>query len=578
MPTGEAAIAPTSARPSLLLPRVVLGVAILLAYANTFSVPFIFDDAAAVLENPSIRSFGTALTPPPGLSVTGRPLVNVSLALNHAISGDAPWSYHALNLALHLGCALALYTLARRALRASHLQLSTFDCETVAFAAAALWALHPLATSAVTYVMQRSELMVSFCYLLTLSCFACATADHAGRPRFWLGLSVVACVAGMATKEVMVTAPLAVLLYDRTFVAGSLRAALRSRARYYVALAATWLLLALLVFGTENRGLSAGFGRGIAWSDYALTQLYAVPHYLRLALWPSPLVFDYGNALIRDFALITPGALLLLLLLAATLAALRRCPAIGFCGALFFLLLAPSSSVVPVATQTIAEHRVYLALAAPVLLLVLAVRRWFARAWWPVSLGLALLLGGATFARNYAYTSAFTLWRDTAAKAPASARAHYNLGASLLGETGTANLAAAVAEFTESLRLDPEHPLASRKLGVALLAVGRPADALPRLEKAVRLDPNSAGAHYELGNALAQLNRTADAAAHYTESLRLEPDHAIVHYNLGTALAQLGRYSEALAEFDATLRLDPQDASARGNATRIRAYLRDSAR
>ena len=139
------------------------------------------------------------------------------------------------------------------------------------------------------------------------------------------------------------------------------------------------------------------------------------------------------------------------------------------------------------------------------------------------------------------------------------------------------NNTAAMTELDATLRLDPGHAPAHHKLGALLFGSGRASEALPHLEAAVRLAP-TAGAHYDLGNALVQLNRIADAVAHYTESIRLDPDHAIVHYNLGTALAQLGRYPEALAQFDAAVRLDPQDASARGNATRIREYLRVSPR
>jgi hypothetical protein len=192
--------------------------------------------------------------------------------------------------------------------------------DVAAFAATALWALHPLHTATVTYVMQRSELLVSGCYLVTLSAFARLRLSHplddnnrvsAGvredschlmddntdRSRGWLSLAAVAGLLGMPCKEVMVTAPLAVLLYDRTFITGSLVAALRLRPRFCACLAATWLLLAGLILGTDNRGASAGFAAGIAWGDYALTQLHAIALYLRLALWPSPLVFNYGRAL-----------------------------------------------------------------------------------------------------------------------------------------------------------------------------------------------------------------------------------------------------------------------------------------
>ena len=562
------AAAVNSPRFSPLLSGAVLVAATLAAYANTFAVPFVFDDVAAITQNPSLAHFSTAFFPPDGLSVSGRPLANLSFALNYAISGESVWSYHAVNLALHVANTLLLFALLRRTLSGGR---SLLAGDSVPFTAALLWSLHPLHTATVTYVMQRTELLVSLGVLGTLSAFARATtpAPGSGASR-WLTLSVIACLLGMASKEVMVSAPLLVLGYDRTFVAGSFRAALRQRPRYYLALAATWLVLAGLVFGTENRGASAGFASALPWSDYALTQLYAVPHYLRLAVWPAPLVFDYGATVITSLALILPGALVLAALVTATLVALRRWPPAGFCGVWFFALLAPTSSLVPIATQTIAEHRIYLALAAPLALLAVALHRGWPRRVLFATVPLALALGALTFGRNADYRTLLALWQDTAAQAPANPRAHYNLALAQLAAGLRADARLALASAT---RLDPTHAPAHHQLGTLLAADAHLAEALPHLTASARLTPDSAAAHYELANALVRLNRVADAAPGYAAAVRLAPDHAAARYNFGTALAQLGRYPEALIQFDEAARLDPADASARANAGRLRAYL-----
>ena len=156
----------------------------------------------------------------------------------------------------------------------------------------------------------------------------------------------------MASKEVMVSAPLMVLLYDRTFLAGSFREAVRRRYGLYLALAATWLLLAWLVADAAGRGGTAGFGLGVGCWAYLGTQLGAIVHYLRLSVWPSPLVLDYGDGLAQTAAEIVPYAIVVGLLALATVAALWRWPKAGFLGACFFGLLAPTSSIVPVVTQT----------------------------------------------------------------------------------------------------------------------------------------------------------------------------------------------------------------------------------
>ena len=139
--------------------------------------------------------------------------------------------------------------------------------------------------------------------------------------RGWQAAAFFACALGMMTKEVMVTAPVMVLLYDRTFWAGSFRAAWQQRWRVHTALAATWLILAVLVLRLGgSRGESAGVGLGVTTWDYALTQFHAVALYLRLAFWPSPLVFDYGWDIIRDASAIWPQIALVAALMAATAA------------------------------------------------------------------------------------------------------------------------------------------------------------------------------------------------------------------------------------------------------------------
>jgi hypothetical protein len=142
-----------------------------------------------------------------------------------------------------------------------------------------------------------------------------------------------------------------------------------------LALASTWLVLIFLVITAHGRGGTAGLGNGISPWSYALTQCVAIVHYLRLCLLPWPLVFDYGTALAHGVAAVLPCALVVLGLVAATAWALVWRPALGFLGAAFFAILAPSSSFVPVATQTMAEHRMYLPLAPVAVLVVLGTCR-----------------------------------------------------------------------------------------------------------------------------------------------------------------------------------------------------------
>ncbi len=346
------------------------------AFSNIFDCPFVFDSKYAIIKNTTIQQLWPIWVPlsPPnqhGETVTGRPMLNLSLAVNYAISGFDTWSYQAMNLAIHATAALLLFGILRRTMLLP-LQKSRWGAAAVplAFAVALLWAIHPLQTESVTYTVQRAESLVGLFYFLTLYCFI--RGAESSKRRLWHIRSALACLLGMASKEVMVSAPLVVLLYDRTFLSVSFREAWRRRRGYYLALGGTWLLLAALVAAAGNRGGSAGLNSGVPWWPYLCTQFGAIVHYLRLCAWPYPLVMDYGPVLAKQASEIVPYAVVLALLGLATLAALWRWPKIGFLGAWFFLILAPTSSVVPVATQTIAEHRMYLPLAAVLTAVALA--------------------------------------------------------------------------------------------------------------------------------------------------------------------------------------------------------------
>jgi tetratricopeptide (TPR) repeat protein len=590
----------------------------LAAYADSFSGVFILDDQPSIVDNPTIRHLAdlkTVLTGQTGsgLPTDGRPLLNLSLAVNYAISGTHVWSYHAANIAIHILAGLALFGIARRTLEGMARRpgaartLGPDGPVLAALAVALLWVLHPLQTESITYIVQRAESLMGLFYLLTLYCFIrgaecsarlrsltpgspgsvmhqgascdaailtpCSAAaqelgEKAARHQswFWFGLSWLACLFGMASKEVMVSAPLIVCLYDRTFVSGSFRKAWQEHRGVYIGLASSWLLLGLLVISTNSRGHSVGFGLGVTWYTYALTQFYAVAHYLRLSFWPHPLVFDYGSAVVRGMGDVAPQMTVIVFLFAATLVALLRWPAIGFCGAWFFAILAPTSTVVPVATQTVAEHRMYLPLAAVVALVVAGALAVAARRGVLALLAIALGLGFLTARRNADYHSAVSIWNNTLAQHPESWRAQSDLGIALAEDPG--RLQEALAHFEEALRINPDS--AQEHLNLATVLVKYPdrvQEAISHYETALRIDPNSVEAHFDLAIALADnAGRAQEAIAHYNEALRLRPDFVEAHNNLAILLARIpGREEEAIAHYKEALRLKPDYAESHYN-------------
>ncbi|HZZ59254.1 MAG TPA: tetratricopeptide repeat protein [Opitutaceae bacterium] len=524
----------------------------LAAFANSFRGPFVFDDVPAIFNNPTLRHLGDLKHlffpgAPAGITVAGRPVLNLSLALCYALSGTGVWSYHLFNLLVHLLAGLALLGVVRRTCEL--LPGLRRDAVWIGFAAALLWLLHPVQTEAVTYVIQRCESLMGLFVLFTFYTFIRSVASP--RPAAWRAASVAACLAAVGTKEEAAVVPLLVLLYDRTFVSGSFREAWRRRWKVFLCLAATWVPLALLVAGAGwNRGGTSGFNVGIAPSAYWFTQFRAVAHYLRLAFWPHPLVFEYGtfwmNA--RQAA---PYAAVVLPLLAATAAAVWRWPAAGFLGAWFFVFLAPTS-LVPGTVQMIVEHRMYLPLAAVVVGVVLLMRAATGRVW-PCLL-LAVPLGILTVRRNAVYRDDLTLWQQTVAASPASALAQGELGTALYRRHRAAE---ALDHYRLAVDLNPRRALAHYNLGVACAAVGRFPEAAEQERAAVAINPEYGDAHYQLGMVLMLMRRPDQAAAEFEATARLDPRLPENRYEWGAALAQLGRWTEAVEEYQVALKLRP---------------------
>jgi tetratricopeptide (TPR) repeat protein len=542
----------------------LLGLAIAAAWHNSLHAPFVLDDLPAIVENPSLLHVATVLSPPrDGQTVTGRPLLNLSFSINRAMGGEAVEGYHLVNCGLHFLAALALFGVVRRTLLQPALA-PRFGADALPLAAVAslLWAVHPLTTESVTYIAQRATSLASLCYLSVLYGFIRSTSERIAIRR-WQAFAVAMCLAGMASKEIVASAPLIVLLYDRTFVAGSVRAALKSRRGFYLALAATWILLAVLTVGAGTRGETAGFGLGISVWSYLLTQCRAIVHYLRLVFWPQPLVFDYGFQLEPSLAAVAPQAILLVMLLGATAFAVAKKSPLGFAGVCFFALLAPSSSIVPVVTQTSAEHRMYLPLAAVIVPVVLAAYAYLGRRTVAIAgAAIAIALATTTVRRNADYQSALTLWQDTVKKCPTNSRAFSELGLALFqaGQPG-----AAIAALEKSVQLWPGNAMAHFNLAVIFIKAGRLEEARQQYELAARALPKLAAARYGVGNVLVQLGRPREAIPWYEESLRLDPTDDRAHNNLGNVLELTGRRADAVEHFRAAIRLDPQAIEPRFN-------------
>ena len=472
-----------------------LAFATFLAYANSFRGVFVLDDIPDILQNPAIRSLQTPVAAMfHGHKLPARALPYLTFAIDYSLWGTDPFGYHVTNLVIHIIAAIALFDLTLVTLNSPRVS-GRFGVLAVPLAAgiALLWAVHPLQTQSVTYIYQRIESLNGMFCLIALAAFA--RAAFGGWSRWWLAVSFAGTAAAMLCKENAIALPFLLVTYDWCFVAGDLRDIL-SRWRWYAAVAATWLLLALQI--AAQAGSYGEFSeRTHGAIDYALTQPGVILRYLALTFWPFGQQIHYDWPIARQPAEWLPHVLVLAVPIVITLSGFWRRAPWSWLGVAFFLALGPTSSFVPVRSP-IGEQRMYLPLAAvlaAVLLGITAILQRLSparseqdRPVWPWLLAAGTLfwaawLGSLTHRRNELYHDREQLWSD---------------------------------HLTQS----PENSFANANLSQILAINGKPEEAISHARQAVATSPRSDALGY-LASKFLQLGDSARAEAASLEGLEM---------------------------------------------------------
>jgi len=532
--------------------------AVCIVYWPAVDGPFVFDDLYLPFTAPEVASASLAHW------VRGlRPLLMFSFWINHRISGMEPFSYHFLNLLLHLVTGALSFLIVRKFLgRAGE---SGWKRDGLAAFAAGLFLLHPLQTESVAYVASRSETLSVMFFYAAFALFLYRRSEAIG----WLeALGVVALFAAAAsTKEHAAVLPALLLLTD--FFWSSWRG-IRRNWRLYALLAIAGAAALRMVWRILRGNNTAGFSvQGFTWVQYFWTQCRAIWFYIRLFVLP------FGQNVDHDFAVSrTPtdhGALIglaaLLLAVAAAIYYRRRFPLASYGFLAFLLLLAPTSSFVPI-LDVVAERRLYLPFIGLLLVAVEFVRRWKAPPGRVAAAlaGVLVAMAVLTYNRSAVWGDAETLWKDAVSKSPHKSRPHVQLGFLYFTQQ---HCAAALPEFEAAARYDrPTYPLlvdwgmdyeclgrhdeaidrlrqATRyrwdadtwsMVAWAYLRAGRNAEAAQALDTAQRLDPRFAMTYAYRGDLYAARNDLAAAANEYRHALSLDPGNDVAH----DGLARLG--------------------------------------
>ncbi|OGQ93990.1 MAG: hypothetical protein A2521_04410 [Deltaproteobacteria bacterium RIFOXYD12_FULL_57_12] len=443
-----------SARAHILL----LAASVALAYGNAVTGPFQFDDYNVIVNNPAVHSWPAWWR---DLGQGGiRPLLKLSYLLNW-LTGWGAVGFHLVNVALHGANTVLVYLLGCR-LAGRYLPADPARVRAVALAGALVFALHPVQTEAVTYICGRSVSLMSFFYFASLLSYIDGRAASC-RLRTYL-LSPFLFGLALAVKEVAVTLPVALLLWEATgqrpdrrpidFIAGT--------AVHWLLLLAGLAALAmhdgyrtLLWFSLQTRSIAANL----------LSEVNGITYLLSCLVWPQRLDIDPDLPVLTALSLpVVAEFCLLLLLVVVAICWYRRMPWLTFGVFWFFLHLAPTNSLVP-RLDIANERQLYLAGWGFFMILAMAgtsqpIRRPVSRLGFSI---LCCLLLAATVSRNLAYVSEIALWEDTARNSPGRARVHNNLGYAyyLAGRFPEAQVA-----YLEALRLAPDFRLARSNLAL----------------------------------------------------------------------------------------------------------------
>jgi len=552
----------TSRASAATLGALALVAATTLAYAPVLECGYVWDDDFHVWRNAALRSADGLRRIWLELGATPQyyPLVHTSFWLEWRLWGAAPAGYHATNVALHATAAV----LAWRLLAALGVGAGA------AWAAAALFALHPVHVESVAWISERKNVLMAVLYLASLSLWwrwRCA-GDAPPRPSGRLAAAWLLYLAALASKTVACTWPAAALLlvfWKRGRVA---RRDLAVLAPFFAA----GIAAGLVTVWMERSHVGAA---GPEWALSAPERVQiagrALWFYAGKLLWPAELSFIYPRWEVPApaSAWLYPAAAAAVLL--GLLFARRRLGAGPFVAVAFFAgTLSPALGffdVYPMRFSFVADHFQYLASLGLLALAAATVARAagaLGGAAPRAAAGLAALvllaLGALTSRQIASYRDEATLWRETLRRNPGAWIAHNNLGLLLFAQ---GDAASAALHYQRAVALNPRYEMAHYNLGILLAGQGRAGEALAHARRAVELAPRQADFRNQLGTLLAAEGRLDEAAASFEAALAIDPTMAKAHFNLGLAHERRGDLAAARRGYERALALRPRYTPAR---------------
>jgi tetratricopeptide (TPR) repeat protein len=560
--SGKATVTIAEKRPGARWPY-LLGMFLTLAlafqvYGPSLYGPFLFDDEHLSFNVPnfpvdSLRAWMAGV----------RPVLMFSYWANYQISGFDTLSYHVFNVVFHAANSVLVFFIARKILEFADVELTGDRSRRnlLAAFAGALFLLHPVNAESVGYVASRSENLSVLFFFGAFALFLYRRSAEIA----WARAALVLVLFGAAalTKEHTIVLPALLLLTDYFWNPPFSFSGIRRNGRLYLPIAIGAILVGAYLVRLLRGAPSAGFAiKDLNWYQYFFTECRAFWVYIRLFLFPVGLRIDYDFPI--SHTLVDHGAAVgLVAILAAAGAAFyfrRRYPLAAFGFFAFVILMAPTSSFVPI-KDPVAEHRLYLSMIGLLFIVLEFLRRVDVRR----TKGMAAVLGAvlivaaiATERRNAVWSDPVLLWEDTVAKSPRVFRDQFQL-AEAYRERG--ECAKALPHYARGAQLDPADDTLFIDWGLAYDCVDQPDQALAKLRQAAAMKPTG-HVYSQIGMVYGKRGQNAEAIEALRTSIKLDPGFDVTYVYLGGVHGNMGDYRAAIADFQQALAINPHNETA----------------
>jgi tetratricopeptide (TPR) repeat protein len=568
---------------------ITLSIIILSIYSNTFHASWHFDDLPNILENERLHltefsweNIEKTFFSRPRVGVY-RPVACLSFALNYYFGRDNVFGYHIVNLSIHLLTAYFLFLFIYHTLNLPSLrERKVRDVYFVALLSAVFWAINPIQTQAVTYIVQRMASMSGMFYIMSMYFYVKGRRANQNQARIiFFVLCGMSGLLAFGSKQNAIVLPASLFLYDFFLIQGISKENGRKNLTVFLVAALLIVGIGVIYFAFSEAKLSEYFNlyhtRPFTLWERLITQPRIMIFYISLILYPMSTRLSLDHDIALSHSLFDPPTTILaiILVLAIVLGAIlisKRRPLISFSILFFFLNHMVESSILPL--ELIFEHRNYvpsMLLFVPIVIgLFHAISYFSDKRSMQVIVTVSIILvligeGHATFMRNFTWKTDESLWIDVIEKYPHSRRAHHNLAKYYFDHNQEEK---AIDGYKKALELEAIHSTDEKSrtalnLGFISYQRGELEKAKSYYLQALTIDPCTPGANNNLAVILSMTTKDQEEVFNLLKkAIECGPQSTQAHCNMGLLFIKTGKLDRGIAFLEKALEMAPKNVDA----------------